>query len=106
MQDQVANNYTSIETLDYNTIHPWPWDKGLRRNLDEVFGRRCGAVLFATWLTWGALFFQVCGSLQLGKCDCSCHASAMLSGCLLFLSLALPARTFHVCSLRLDGLEL
>lgn len=47
MQDQVANNYTSIETLDYNTVHPWLWDKGLRRNLDEVFGRRCCAVLFA-----------------------------------------------------------
>lgn len=39
--DMVAHNYTSVEALDYQLMrHHWPWDKGVKRNFEEVFGRR------------------------------------------------------------------
>lgn len=38
--DMVAKNYTSVETIDYSVAAQWPHDHGLKRNFDEVFGRR------------------------------------------------------------------
>ncbi len=37
----IAANCTSIEMYEKDRIHPWPYNKGLKKNLEEVFGRRC-----------------------------------------------------------------
>lgn len=36
----LAANCTTIEMYEKDRIHPWPYNKGLRRNLEEVFGRK------------------------------------------------------------------
>lgn len=33
-------NCTTIEMYEKDRIHPWPYNKGFRRNFEEVFGRR------------------------------------------------------------------
>jgi hypothetical protein len=37
----ISKNYTSIESLDHEITASWQFDRGLKRNLTEVFGRRC-----------------------------------------------------------------
>lgn len=39
----LAANCTTIEMYEKDRIHPWPYNKGFRRNFEEVFGRRWGA---------------------------------------------------------------
>jgi palmitoyltransferase ZDHHC2/15/20 len=39
--DMLAKNYTSIESIDHEVAASWQFDRGLKRNLTEVFGRRC-----------------------------------------------------------------
>lgn len=39
--DMVNHNYTSIESFDYSMAPCWPHDRGVRRNWQEVFGRKC-----------------------------------------------------------------
>lgn len=41
--DMVRHNYTSVESFDYSSPDAWPYDRGLRRNMHEVFGRKCGS---------------------------------------------------------------
>lgn len=36
----VSAGCTTIEMYEKDRIHPWPYNKGLRRNFEEVFGRR------------------------------------------------------------------
>lgn len=36
----VAANCTTIEMYEKDRVHPWPYNKGLRRNMEEVFGRQ------------------------------------------------------------------
>lgn len=37
----LAKNCTSIEEIDHSVAASWPHDRGLTRNILEVFGRRC-----------------------------------------------------------------
>ncbi len=39
----LSANCTTIEMYEKDRIHPWPYNKGFRRNFEEVFGRRWGA---------------------------------------------------------------
>jgi palmitoyltransferase ZDHHC2/15/20 len=43
--DMLARNYTSIESIDHTVAQAWPYDRGLTRNVVEVFGRRCAHLL-------------------------------------------------------------
>lgn len=36
----LAANCTTIEMYEKDRIHPWPYNKGFRRNFEEVFGRK------------------------------------------------------------------
>lgn len=36
----LAANCTTIEMYEKDRIHPWPYNKGMKRNLEEVFGRK------------------------------------------------------------------
>jgi palmitoyltransferase len=36
----LAANCTTIEMYEKDRIHPWPYNKGFKRNFEEVFGRR------------------------------------------------------------------
>lgn len=38
--NMLAANCTTIEMYEKERMHPWPYDKGWRRNLEEVLGRR------------------------------------------------------------------
>jgi palmitoyltransferase len=38
--NMLAANCTTIEMYEKERIHPWPYNKGLRRNFEEVFGKR------------------------------------------------------------------
>ena len=38
----VALNCTTIEMFEKRRAADWPYDRGARRNLEEVFGTRCG----------------------------------------------------------------
>ena len=38
----VAVNCTTIEMFEKRRAADWPYDRGARRNLEEVFGTRCG----------------------------------------------------------------
>lgn len=38
--NMLAANCTTIEMYEKERIHPWPYNKGLRRNFEDVFGRR------------------------------------------------------------------
>lgn len=38
-----------LQMYEKDRIHPWPYNKGFKRNFEEVFGRRCAddmALLF------------------------------------------------------------
>ncbi|GLC36180.1 hypothetical protein PLESTB_001371500 [Pleodorina starrii] len=35
----IAANCTTIEMYEKDRLHPWPYNKGFRRNFEEVFGR-------------------------------------------------------------------
>ncbi|KAG2454135.1 hypothetical protein HYH02_001171 [Chlamydomonas schloesseri] len=35
----VAANCTTIEMYEKDRLHPWPYNKGFRRNFEEIFGR-------------------------------------------------------------------
>ena len=37
----VLRNCTTIEMFEKSRVIPWPYDRGWRRNFQEVFGRRC-----------------------------------------------------------------
>eukprot|EP00878_Enallax_costatus_P027740 GHUV01029889.1.p2 GENE.GHUV01029889.1~~GHUV01029889.1.p2 ORF type:complete len:127 (+),score=21.09 GHUV01029889.1:764-1144(+) len=37
--NMISANCTTIEMYEKERIHPWPYNKGLRRNFEEVFGR-------------------------------------------------------------------
>lgn len=41
--NMLAANCTTIEMYEKERIHPWPYNKGLRRNLEDVFGKRWGS---------------------------------------------------------------
>lgn len=36
----IAANCTTIEMYEKERLHPWPYNKGFRRNLDEVLGKQ------------------------------------------------------------------
>lgn len=36
----IAANCTTIEMYEKDRLHPWPYNKGFRRNFEEVFGRK------------------------------------------------------------------
>lgn len=36
----IGANTTSIEMYEKDRLHPWPYNKGFRRNFEEVFGRK------------------------------------------------------------------
>lgn len=38
--NMLAANCTTIEMYEKERIHPWPYNKGMRRNLEDVFGKR------------------------------------------------------------------
>lgn len=38
--NMLAANCTTIEMYEKERIHPWPYNKGLRRNFEDVFGKR------------------------------------------------------------------
>ena len=42
--DMLSKNYTSIESIDHQVAASWPHDRGLQRNVVEVFGRRCACL--------------------------------------------------------------
>lgn len=41
--NMLAANCTTIEMYEKERIHPWPYNKGMRRNLEDVFGKRWAA---------------------------------------------------------------
>eukprot|EP00775_Hariotina_reticulata_P008162 gene8160-8353_t len=36
--NMLAANCTTIEMYEKERIHPWPYNKGLRKNFQEIFG--------------------------------------------------------------------
>lgn len=38
--NMLAANCTTIEMYEKERIHPWPYNKGLKRNFEDVFGKR------------------------------------------------------------------
>lgn len=40
--NMLAANCTTIEMYEKERIHPWPYNKGFKRNFEEVFGKRWG----------------------------------------------------------------
>lgn len=38
--NMIASNSTTIEMYEKERIHPWPYNKGWKRNFEEVFGQR------------------------------------------------------------------
>lgn len=45
----MTQNKTSIESWEKTPVNPWPFDKGPRRNFEEVFGRSVGRWLVPTY---------------------------------------------------------
>jgi palmitoyltransferase len=39
--NMLSANCTTIEMYEKERIHPWPYNKGLQRNFEDVFGKRC-----------------------------------------------------------------
>jgi hypothetical protein len=86
--DMVAHSYTSIESIDYAHAVSWPHDRGLRRNFQEVFGRRCvplpprsSAVLCTCFCR--AMATTAVPRVPLPFCSWLCHAVAASAGALL-----------------------
>lgn len=42
--NMLSANCTTIEMYEKERIHPWPYNKGMRRNVEDVFGKRCAHV--------------------------------------------------------------
>jgi palmitoyltransferase len=54
--NMLAANCTTIEMYEKERIHPWPYNKGMRRNFEDVFGRRWVGRLY----TFGRCLRAVC----------------------------------------------